>query len=174
MTQVKSAKSQLIIQQPWRRQNTPFSTVRNRSLYPLTQLWEEELVNVSKSVLLSAACILATGCAAPHPKSIRPMSISPEEYRGYSCEAMNAEQLALWKRKEDLRIPLKRAAEDFPLFGGTHSHAEIEREYAEKLGHLKAIETTAFAHECRISTEEELKAEYGLDGKTRSSWPSRD
>lgn len=125
-----------------------------------------------KSCIFTACILFVSACAAPHPKSIKPMSISPTTYDGWACEQLIDEQLALWKRKEDLRIPLKRAAEDIPLFGGTHTHAEIEREYAEKLGHLHALELAAYKHDCRVRTQDELKRLYGLDGETRPRWPS--
>jgi hypothetical protein len=101
------------------------------------------------------------------------MSISPVEYAEFTCEELSAHQLANWKRKEDLRIPLKRASEDIPLLGGTDYHAKIESEYAEKLGRLNAIEMVAFKNDCKIATYDELKTEYSLDGKVRPSWPSK-
>lgn len=125
------------------------------------------------SLLISSGALLAS-CAAPHPKSIKPMSISPEEYRGIDCDTIREEQLARWMRKEDLRIPLKHAAEDLPLLAGTHAHGRIESEYSENLGRLDAMEVAAYADRCELRTRDELKALYSLDGETRPSWPSKD
>lgn len=123
------------------------------------------------------ACIgsflFASACTVPHPKSIRPMSISPVEYAEKSCEQLNIDQMDTWKRKEDLRIPLKRAAEDFPILGGTSGHAKTESQYSEMLGRLDAIEIAAFKNDCSIKSIDELKSEYSLDGKIRPSWPSK-
>lgn len=120
-----------------------------------------------------AGAILASACVGPSPKSIRPMSISPTEFAGFSCDELRNTQMLDWKRKEDLRIPLKRASEDIPLLGGTDYHAQIEREYAEKLGRLNAIEMAAFKNDCQTATVDELKALYSLDGSTKPSWPSK-
>jgi hypothetical protein len=100
------------------------------------------------------------------------MSISPNEYDGKTCDELVIEQMRVWRRAEDLRIPLKRAAEDFPLLAGTNKHAEIESEYSEMLGRLRAVELVAFRDKCKILSSDELKEEYGLDGRVRSSWPS--
>jgi len=125
-----------------------------------------------KPRLFTTCIFIVSACAAPHPKSIKPMTISPTAYDGWTCEQLTEEQLNLWKRKEDLRIPLKRAAEDIPLFGGTHTHATIEREYAEKLGHLQALDLAAYKHDCSVRSQDELKALYGLTGEIRPRWPS--
>ena len=50
---------------------------------------------------------------------------------------------------------------------------EIESEYAEMLGRLNAIELVAFKNDCEVLTTEQLRAEYGLDGRVRPTWPSK-
>jgi len=128
-----------------------------------------------RQITTVVSLIALSGCAVAvqHPKSIAPMSISPTEYDGMPCAELNDEQLSIWKRKEDLRIPLKHAAEDFALLAGTREYSEIKHEYSEKLGRLKALEMAAYKHDCKVRTSDELKAEYGLEGKVRASWPSR-
>ncbi len=118
---------------------------------------------------------LAAGCAlsVDHPDSIVPMMVSPSTYAGSSCDALRAAQIAVWRRKEDVRIPLKRAAEDFRILAGTAEYGEQKHEFANLLGRLQAIETVAYSKQCELATVEDLKRAYGLDGKERPSWPSK-
>jgi hypothetical protein len=131
------------------------------------------IIDLACAIASFVSLFLISACVVPHPKSIKPMSISPVEYVVKSCEQLNTDQMTAWKRKEDLRIPLKRAAEDFPILGGTSGHAKNESEYSEMLGRLDAIEMAAFKNDCSIKSIDQLKAEYSLDGRTRPSWPSK-
>ena len=119
-----------------------------------------------------AALIVACGACAQHPKSIKPTLISPAEYAGRSCQELNDAQLAAWKRKEDVRKPLKSAAEDMPFFGAAVQSSDLRAEFADLEGRLQAIQFAAFAHDCEIDSIEELKAAYGLDGREKPRWPS--
>ncbi len=128
-----------------------------------------------KLTLVIAASCLMVGCAglAEHPKSIQPTIISPSEYASYSCDALKATQLAAWRRKEDVRVPLKSAAEDFGLPAFTHEHAEQKHEFSELLGRIQTIQMVAFQRGCEIDTIDDLKRAYSLDGIERPRWPSQ-
>lgn len=116
-------------------------------------------------------CVMAAGCAQ-HPKSIKPTFVSPAKYVGYTCEQLDALQLAAWKRKEDVRKPLKSAAEDMAFLGAALQSSDLRSEFSELEGRLQAIATAAFKLDCQITAEEGLKAAYGLDGRDKPQWPS--
>ena len=127
-----------------------------------------------KIVWIAVAASALVGCATgvEHPKSIQPAMISPSEYANYSCDQLKTTQVAAWKRKEDVRIPLKSAAEDFRFLALTHEYSEQKHEFSDLLGRLQIIQMVAFKKDCTIDTVEDLKRAYSLDGVERPRWPS--
>lgn len=124
-------------------------------------------------LVVVVSCALG-GCATgvEHPKSIQPAMISPSEYANFSCDQLKTVQVAAWKRKEDVRIPLKSAAEDFRFLALTHEYSEQKHEFSDLLGRLQVIQMVAFKKDCTIDTVDDLQRAYSLDGIERPRWPS--